>query len=518
MKRSLIVLCLLLAFAVTALVWFSRSRGGPLGNRVTVYCAAGLKKPVEAAAAAFQRECGIAVNLQYGGTGTLLSQLRATRQGDLFIAADAGSLADARRTGSIREVLPVAVQHPVVAVRSGNPKNIRNLADLLRDDVRVALANPEAASIGRTARTVLGEQWQVLASRAAVMKPTVMDIASDLNLGAVDAAIVWDSTPAQFKGIEAVEVPELGARAEDASVAVLDSSAQVPTALRFARYLAAPEKGGKLFKDHGFTPAGGDSWEERPAFVIYSGGVNRPAIAPLLDEFAAREGIEITTVFNGCGILCAAMQTMQDASNPKFPDAYYACDVTFVPPVAAHFPQFVVLTETPIGIVVPKGNPRAIRTLADLARPHLRVGICNAAQSTLGYLTKGLLVDSGHDSAVRRNVAVEVPTADFLINQLRANGLEAAIVYQANATTQAAHLDFVPIKHPGARAAQPFSICEDSPRARTAGRLLDFLKTRRKNFEDAGFVWRGDGPTLPSKEIKIPAWLGTADSANPAQP
>jgi molybdate transport system substrate-binding protein len=102
--------------------------------------------------------------------------------------------------------------------------------------------------------------------------------------------------------------------------------------------------------------------------------VNRPAIQDLVQAFANREGITVTTVFNGCGILCAAMKTMQDSSNPKFPDVYYACDVCFVPPVAKHFPEAVLLTEAEIVIAVPKGNPKSIKTLADLAPSSPRWG------------------------------------------------------------------------------------------------------------------------------------------------
>jgi molybdenum ABC transporter molybdate-binding protein len=512
MQRTAIAICLLLAAALAALVWFSRRPAAAHGGTLTVFCAAGLKQALEVAAADYQRECGTAVHLQFGGSGTLLSQVRIAKQGDLFIAADDGILALAHEAEVIREVLPLACQHPVIAVRSGNPKRLFSLADLLRSDVRVALANPEAASIGRATQAALGAQWEALASRATVMKPTVTEIASDLSLGTVDAAIVWDSTVGQFAGLECVEVPELKGRVENASAAVLASSTQAAAALRFARYLAAPEKGGAMFQQHGFIPAGGDRWEPRPTLILYSGGVNRPAIESLLGEFAAREGVEITTVFNGCGILCAAMKAMGDASNPKFPDAYYACDLSFIPPVAAQFPETTVLTETDIGIVVPKGNPRGVLTLADLAQPGLRLGLCNAEQSTLGYLTNGMLRASGLSAALRKNVAVEVPTADFLVNQMRANGLDAAIVYRVNARPQAAHLDYLPIAHPGAKAVQPFSIRAHSPNARLAARLLDFLKTRRRNFETAGFVWRGEEAARRSDQIEIPAWLRDAGS------
>ena len=76
---------------------------------------------------------------------------------------------------------------PVIAVATGNPKNISTLDDLMRDDVRVSVGNPIAASIGKATRRGMGARWDEFAKKATVMKPTVMKIALDLQLGAVDA-------------------------------------------------------------------------------------------------------------------------------------------------------------------------------------------------------------------------------------------------------------------------------------------------------------------------------------------
>ncbi len=518
--KKLAALLFVLAAGLAALALLNRGRQtSPAAQMpLTIYCAAGLKKPVEAVAAEYRREFNLEAQIQFGGTGTLLSQIRVARRGDLFIAADDGAVADARKLGVVREVLPLARQTPVIAVREGNPKNIRALADLLRDDVKVALANPEAASIGKATRAALGPQWDALAKRAAVMKPTVSEIASDLALGAVDAAVIWDSIVGQFKGLAAVHVPELDAKVENASATVLTASTQSAAALKFARYLAAPEKGGAIFRANGFTPAGGDAWAEKPELILYSGGLNRIAIEKSLRAFADREGVNVTTVFNGCGILCATMKTMGDTSNPKFPDAYYACDLCFVPPVAEQFPEAVLLTETDIGIAVRAGNSKSVRTLADLAQPGLKVGLCNAEQSTLGFMTRGMLKQVGLNDAIRKNVVVEVPTADFLINQMRAGGLDAAIVYRVNAAPQAEHIEFLPIQHAGARAVQPFAVRKDSANRRLAARLLEFLKASRGEFEQAGFQWRGDEAALKSKDIVVPEWLKGGEKVQGATP
>jgi molybdate transport system substrate-binding protein len=504
LKKLVIVLCL---GAAAAAAWVAFKPAKTSSVPLTVFCAAGIKKPVEEIATAYQKETATEVRLQYGGTGTLLSQLKITKQGDLFIAADDGALADAKKLGVTREEFPLVNQQPVLAVAKGNPKHIDSLAALKNPGIKLALANPEAASISRVTKKLLGPEWEALAAKAAVMKPTVTEIAADLSLGAVDAAIVWDSTVPQFKGLEIVPLPELAKHTEHATASVLSSSQQPAEALRFARYLTAPEKGGAIFQKHGFKAVPGDKWAARPDLIIYSGGVNRTAIEKLLQQFATREGITLTTVFNGCGILCASMKTMQDSSNPKFPDVYYACDVCFVPPVAEQFPEAILLTEAEIVIAVPKGNPKGIHTLADLARPGLHVGICNAEQSTIGYLTRSMLKSMNLWESVSKNASSQVPTADFLVNQMRTGSLDAAVVYGININNDKAHFDAIPLPADKSKAVQPFAVRHDSPNQQMGRRLLTFLREQRTTFENAGFVWKGDTAPVKSADIVLPDWL-----------
>ncbi len=485
----------------------STPAAGESKGSLMVYCAAGIKKPVAAIAKQYEEDYGVTVQLQYGGTGTLLSQVRVAKQGDIFIAADDGAVADAQKHKAVRESVKLAIQYPVIAVRVGNEKGIKEFKDLLREDVEVAVSNPEAASIGKRTQKASGDRWEALKAHVAVMKPTVTELAADLKVGAVDAAVIWNSTVPQFEGLETVEIPEFNDQKDNVTANILEASTQPQAALKFARYLVAPERGGKVFTEKGFDVAKGDAWAEKPELILYSGGVNRPAVEELLQEFAEREGIELTTVFNGCGILCASMQAMTNTANPKFPDAYYACDLCFVPPVAEHFPESVMLTETDIGIAVRNGNPKKVKTLADLAQPGLKVGLCNAEQSTLGFMTQGMLKSSALYDSIRSNVVVEVPTADFLVNQMRAGALDAAIVYKVNYQLQEEHLEFLEIDHEGAKAVQPFSVRGDSPNAQLAGRLLKHLQANKSRFEETGFKWTGDQGAVKSKEIEIPEWL-----------
>ncbi len=238
------------------------SRQPNSGPRQTllVYCAAAVKPPVEEIAHAYERDFGVTVQLQYGGSGTLLSSIRIAKSGDLFVASDNSYIRLGREQGVIAEAIPLVQMHPVIVVRHGNPKHIQTVADLLRDDVAVALANPEAASIGKvTARLLeLTGTWAALKPRVKVFKPTVNDVANDVKLGTVDAGIVWDATARQYPELQLVEAPPLTGNTETVTVGLVSACRQPAAALHFARYLAARDGGLPVFVEHHYQPVADD--------------------------------------------------------------------------------------------------------------------------------------------------------------------------------------------------------------------------------------------------------------------
>jgi len=154
---------------------------------------------------------------------------------------------------------------PVLAVAKGNPKGVRGLDDLLKPDVRLAQASPDAAAVGKLVRGELEKQgrWDALKAKTLVFKTTVNDVANDLKLGSADAAFVWDTTVRQYPELERVPGVDFGIVGH-VSVAVLKSSASPSAALRFARFLAARDKGLVDFSKAGFEIVDGDAWEEKP--------------------------------------------------------------------------------------------------------------------------------------------------------------------------------------------------------------------------------------------------------------
>jgi molybdate transport system substrate-binding protein len=496
MSRGVAILgSLLVAAALIGLLkWNPRPAANDQLTRepLLLFCAAGLKSAVEPAIRDYEQASGRKVQVQYGGSGTLLGNLKVAKLGDLFLAADGFFLDLARSNDLLREVIPLARMTPVIAVARGNPKQVRGVDDLLRPDVRLVLANPEAAAIGRLTRDALESRqgWKAFTDRAVALKTTVNDLANDLKLGAADVTFLWDATLSQYPELEALKEPPFPNLVSEVAIGVLPFSQQPRQALHFARFLGAPDQGLRHFQTHGFSPVEGDPWSDSPELVFYSGGVNRTAIEETLRRFEDREGVKITRVYNGCGILTAQIRAGQK------PDAYFACDVSFMRTVQEDFRPSFELADTRMVIATPKGNPRGLKQLADLRQPGLKLGVANEQQSALGALTAALLRRHQLLDAVMSNVVVQTPTADLLVNQLRVGGLDAVVVYEVNTRQVANQIGVEPIDLPGSTAIQPVAIGRTTSHPRLMERLLSTLRSAesRQRFQDAGFHWRDDAP------------------------
>jgi len=484
---------LLLALLIAALCWQPGQWQAAPTAPLTLYCAASLRGPVEEIARAYEAAYGVRFQIEYGGSQTLLARIEVARRGDLYLPADEDYLHLARSKGLTAETIPVARMTPVLAVRAGNPKKVRGLEDLLAGRVRFALADPGAAAVGRLTREVLQArgQWATLAGRATVTLPTVNEVANTIKVGSVDAGIVWDATIHQYPGLETVPAPSLAARSAQVAIGVLTTTTAPTAALRCARFLTASDKGLPVFQRHGFHPAQGDPWAEEPEIKLFAGAMLRPAIEETVMAFERREGVRITRVYNGCGILVAQMKAAVGAGG-RVPDVYFACDQSFMGQVHDQFGDAIEVSTNQLVILVPKGNPRHIRSLADLGQPGLRVGIGHEKQCAMGALTQQTLVQGGFQSAVMKNVKVQSPTGDMLVNQLRTGSLDTVVAYISNAVAAANELDAIKIDIPCAVAVQPMAVSRDTKLQQLNRRLLDALRAppSRARFEANGFHWQ----------------------------
>lgn len=505
---------------ILVLVFLMRS--GPPSARngerpLSVYAAAGMRVPVEEIVRDYETEFGIKLEIQYAGSNTLLNQLQTDRfsQTDVYLAADDFYTTRAVELDLAVDTMPIAYQHPVIAVRRDSDKEIETLADLLRDDVRVAVANPDQAAVGKATRRQLESiavgdtnRWLELEQHvidSGVFKPTVNDIATDVVVGTIDAAIVWNSTVAMPKyrdDLIGISVPELSGDADLISVAVLESSPNLTSAYRFARYVSARDKGLSVFSKYGTQAVDGDVWSIAPQINFFCGAVNRRPTEAIIEEFQAQEGVEVNTIYDGCGILTSRMQAIEgQAQSGGFPDVYMACDLHYLETVSSWFQDVEQVSDVALVIVVPKGSSK-VQSLADLVNPDIRVAVGEPSQCTIGVLTRKLLENEGlytellekkqRDDSV---MVVEKSSSAHLVPDVVSQHVDAAIAYYSDVLPNEDSVDFIRISSPVNLAIQPISIARTSEHKHLLRRLFRRIARSPEAFESVGFHFRlGDRP------------------------
>lgn len=480
-----ILLALLTAFGLS-----SCGGDGDSNEPLVIYCAAGMKKPMDAIAKEYEEEFGVKFEIQYAGSGALMTMFQAANRGDIYLAADSSYTDEAREKNLIDETMGVGFMTAGFGVPTGNPKNLTTLADLKKEGVRSAIGDPETASIGRFTRKVMmkNDAWEGYEPTA--MTPTVNELANQVKIGAVDVAILWDAIARQYEEIDFVHLPEFDAEKKDITVAILKTSKQPTEALKFCRYLTARDKGLKQFKADGYEVIEGDVWAVEPEITLFSGSMLRPAIKETIEKFEKREGVRINTVYNGCGVLVANMKA------GTTPDAYFSCDVKFLDMVQDRFEPSTVVAANEMVILVKKGNPKGVLTLEDLKKPGLIIGLCNPNKSALGYLTKNLLENAGlyQDILDSGNLKSDKATGDFLIGDIKSGAVDAVIVYRSNAMATPSTLedfDLIEIGKPDAIAEQPYAVAKNSGHQQLLARFLDACVTGegKEDFLRHGFRW-----------------------------
>ncbi len=456
-------------------------RGNATGTPVRVYCASGVARPVEKIVAIYNETFNANIEIaRTGGSGELAGQIKTEfetaikRGADMVISADAGLLETAHEEGVIAERFPLAVQRPVIAVAADWPRSISGLRELLDrarsedEQLKFGIAS-ERAAVGRLTRRIAEADGLLgkLESGKATDSENVMTLAQSLVTGGLDAAIVWDTTVAQINSESGEPVLKIAVRLADAktvdtevqgdagfqgsigfqsniAIGVVASSENASAALKFARFLTAPETGKQEFDSFGFEFIEGDPWEEVPEIHLYCGSMFTPVLERSVREFAAREGVNIYPRWEGCGKLVASMKSIRD--DELFPDAYLACDRMFLDDVRDRFREPTTVSNNRIVMAVRAdldmtefadgelGNPSHFPGMLVAGSP-LRVGICDPTQSALGRLTKIMLSEEPFEGVYERlenDAAVSVDVGPTLISQLLAGGLDVAFVYRSD--------------------------------------------------------------------------------------
>jgi len=255
---------------------FSGCAGRKEEKGITVFCGSASKPPMEEIGAQFEKETGIRVYFNFSGSGTMLSQMKIAKRGDLYVPGSPDYMVIAERDGVIdpQTVKIVAYLVPAIAVQKGNPKNIRSLSDLTKPGLKVGIGNPETVCVGLYAIELL-EYNHLLADvgKNVVTYAASCDATATLvALKSVDAVMGWEVFARwQPAAIDAVFVkPEQIPRLAYIPAAISTFSADRNSAQRFLDFLiSAPAR--EILKKWGYATTEAEARQYAPNAKI--GGV-----------------------------------------------------------------------------------------------------------------------------------------------------------------------------------------------------------------------------------------------------
>jgi len=217
-----------------------------------LYCGAGIRPAVDEVVQAFTAETGMKITTDYAGSGMLLSRIKASGRGDLYMPGDVHYVQQAQEMGLSKDPTSVCYFVPVILVPKGNPKQVRTLKDLLRDDIKIGLGDPRACAVGRLTERILKKNSidaDAILSRAVTFV-TVNELGLNVSLGTLDATVVWDATAAQYPdATEVVAIPIAQNIISEVGIGILNTSADSQGARAFINFVTGP-KGRAIFKKH----------------------------------------------------------------------------------------------------------------------------------------------------------------------------------------------------------------------------------------------------------------------------
>lgn len=150
-------------------------------ERLMVFCGAAFKKPVDEIISIYEKKTGIKIDVTYGAVKTITSQLILAKEGDVLIVPSPDIMANLIEKNVILKdtIKEFSYQVPVMLVQKGNPKNIKGIKDLLREDLRLAIANPENVYVGMLATEILDKNFPK--SEKDALRKKIVTYADDIS-------------------------------------------------------------------------------------------------------------------------------------------------------------------------------------------------------------------------------------------------------------------------------------------------------------------------------------------------
>ncbi|MEW5782020.1 MAG: molybdate ABC transporter substrate-binding protein [Pseudomonadota bacterium] len=220
------------------------------GESLLIFAGAATVPPTTEAAKAFEQTTGAKVDVVFGGSGYVLSQMKLAKQGDLYFPGSSDYMEIAKREGFVLPETEKIIVYvvPAINVQKGNPHHIQGLKDLLKPGLRVAIANPEGVCVGTYAVEIFEKELtpperEQLKANIKNYTGSCEQTATAISLKLADAVIgwrvfqYWDPQRIETIPLPAAQIPRIGY----IPIAISKYSKNPKLAQQFIDFVTGPE-------------------------------------------------------------------------------------------------------------------------------------------------------------------------------------------------------------------------------------------------------------------------------------
>ena len=208
---------------------------------------------------------------------------------------------------------------------------------------------------------------------------------------------------------------------------------------------------------------------------LYCGAGIRPPVAELVEEFGREHGVNFECDYAGSEVLFSRIKLTGQG------DLYMPGDVHYVELAEK---EGLIASKKTVCYFVPviqvrKGNPKNIRTLTDLTRPDVKVGLGDPKACAIGRKSSKIFAKSDI-SEEEVNVKYRSVTVSELGNHVKLGTLDAVIVWDAVAAFSPKETEVVPIpRDQNIISTVAVGVLKSARHPELAARFVEFITSKR---------------------------------------
>ena len=225
-----------------------------LSGEIKVSAAASLTNAFSKLGADFQKaNPGTTITFNFGGSGTLVTQIQSGAPADVFASADGANMQKVVNGGQVTaQPTAFATNLLTIVVKPGNPKGVKSLADLAKLDVVSLCAPPQPC--GTYADQILSQAGVTIPPDHITRGADVKSTLSAVTTGDADAAIVYVTDgKAAGSTVTAVQIPAWQNAFAIYPIAPIATSTNADLANAWIKYTTSAA-GQKTLQSFGFLP------------------------------------------------------------------------------------------------------------------------------------------------------------------------------------------------------------------------------------------------------------------------